>query len=70
MARMTENAENKFYSSYERLVGKVPMMRMGSPERTIGAALASLSQGLGAMAIALRQVYDKLEEIDKKLPKR
>ncbi len=67
MARMSEIAEGKFYEAREILAAKIQSIPFGSPERAMASSLASLCQGLGGLAIAVRQVYDKLEEIDRRL---
>jgi hypothetical protein len=57
----TENAEREFRSAVSHVVALSGSGQAGS---ALAPSLVGLMQGLGFMAVALRAIYIKLEEVE------
>ena len=57
----TENAEMEFRSSVNQVIA---LSGSGQPGSALAPSLVGLVQGLGHMAVALRAIYIKLEEVE------
>jgi hypothetical protein len=57
----TENAEMQFRLALQQVVN---LSGSGQPGSALSPSLVGLMQGLGHMAVALRAIYIKLEQVE------
>jgi hypothetical protein len=64
--RKTEQAEQQFQISFSR-INQLLAKEIAEPEKSLALFDANLALGLGHCAAAIRDVFDKLVELDKKM---